>query len=289
MWTCGLVMLIVVCRAIGHGPKAALIIIDVQDCFLENGSQPVPDGKEVIPIINSIRSAHESAFSMVVLSQDWHCSDHVSFASQHPGHKPYDVVTLQYDAEEYFPNVAGHLCTSAHSCSQVHLNLTQRLWPDHCIMNVTSGPTSSGIDKRLTRNPYDEIVWKGNDCQVDSYSAFNSNGGLRHTRLHRLLQRNSISEVYIVGLALDYCVYYTSVDAHNLGYKTYTVIDAARGVAVNSTKTATANLKTKGIQVIKSSSLAALLGVGGASAQPQPQPHTKYLLLLLSIIHVYIP
>ncbi|XP_046545588.1 nicotinamidase-like isoform X2 [Haliotis rubra] len=268
MMTWRLVMLSVLCQALGQDDKAALIIIDVQDCFLESGTLPVPEGKEVIPVINRIRSAYEDAFSMVVLSQDWHCSDHVSFASQHPGHRPFDEVTLQYDSK-------GHLCTSssvppsfpyAHACSQVRYNISQSLWPDHCIMNVTSGPTSSAIDSRLTRKPNDEIILKGNDCEVDSYSAFNSNGGLRHTRLHRLLQRNNISVVYVVGLALDYCVYYTSLDAHSLGYKTYTVADATRGIAVISTQEAVADLKTKGVHVIQSSSLAGLLSVSGAPA-----------------------
>ncbi|XP_067686585.1 nicotinamidase-like [Haliotis asinina] len=289
MLTWRLVMLTVVCQAMGQGDKAALIIIDVQECFLEEGSQPVPDGKEVIPVINRIRSVYEDAFSLVVLSQDWHCSDHVSFASQHPGHRPYDVVTLQYDSE-------GHLCASlsvppsypyAHSCSQVHYNISQSLWPNHCIMNVTAGPTSSAIDSRLTRKPSDEIVWKGNNCEVDSYSAFNSNGGLRHTRLHRLLQRHDITVVYVVGLALDYCVYYTSLDAHGLGYKTYTIVDATRGIAANTTQEAVSDLKTKGIHVIQSSSLAGLLSVSGGPAV-HTQSHMEYLLHLLCIIYVYV-
>ncbi|KAK3083497.1 hypothetical protein FSP39_024222 [Pinctada imbricata] len=183
----------------------AFLIIDVQNCFLSGGSLAVNEGDDVIPIINDIRCKYETQFSLVVLSQDWHCSDHISFASQHPGSSPLQVIQLYYGQNKT-------LCQLEAACD-VKYSVNQTLWPDHCVINTTS----ANFGGNLTRKTSDRVIRKGYNCKVDSYSAFFDNGGFEHTELHSLLQSSGIEVVFVAGLASDYCVYYTSVDAVNLG------------------------------------------------------------------------
>ncbi|ESO88004.1 hypothetical protein LOTGIDRAFT_126851 [Lottia gigantea] len=192
----------------------ALIIIDVQECFLSGGSLAVTDGNQVIPVIKRIRDLYKDEFNMVVFTQDWHCENHVSFASQFSKKEPYDT------------------------------QITQTLWPDHCIKDVSSGPTSSKISEKL--KPFPNIVKKGQHCQIDAYSAFNDNGNITQTELNELLRKNNITTVFITGLALDYCVYYTALDAVQLGYTTYIIRDASRGVAKDTTKDAVKSIRSIG-------------------------------------------
>ncbi|XP_076459421.1 nicotinamidase-like isoform X2 [Babylonia areolata] len=240
-----------------RGHKAALLIIDVQDCFLPGGSLAVPEGEQVIPVINQLREEHGERFNLVVISQDWHCADHVSFFSQHPGSAPYTVLNLTYNAQ-------GQLCHGEHvpsqfphavDCSGVDLSdrlvVPQTLWPDHCVMDVTSGPTSAAFSPLLTVKDSDIIVKKGHSCGLDSYSAFYDNGGFHQTELHGILQAHGIELVVVTGLALDYCVYYTSKDARALGYKVLTVTDACRGVAPESTAAALEDLKAVGVELVQ--------------------------------------
>ncbi|KAK7113413.1 nicotinamidase-like isoform X2 [Littorina saxatilis] len=257
-----------------RGHQAALLIIDVQDCFLPRGSLAVSDGDQVIPVINKLREDFKDAFSLVVLSQDWHCPDHVSFASQHPGFNPYSVVNLTYNAD-------GALCHGASvpsnfpyavDCSNQpgsKLRVVQQtLWPDHCIRNVTSGGTSAEFSPLLTMKDSDVVVRKGYLCGVDSYSAFFDNGGFRQTELNGILKEHNIDLVVVTGLALDYCVYYTSKDAHALGYKVLTVTDAARGVAPGSTEAALEDMKNIGIELITAADLEGALQDPSKGANP---------------------
>lgn len=222
--------------------KVALIIIDVQNCFLPGGSLAVNEGDHVIPLINNIRLKYESQFSLVVLSQDWHCSDHVSFASQHRNANA--TILLQYDTK-------GKLCTQNNTCEEVAYNVTQVLWPDHCVINTTSAEFSSELDHKST----DVVVKKGYDCEVDSYSAFYDNGGFRQTELHSVLRNAGIDTVIITGIALDYCVYYTALDAQKLAYRTYVVSDATRPVSRTTGDAAVSDMRSKGINIMESKDL----------------------------------
>ncbi|KAL6055110.1 Bifunctional protein PncA [Balamuthia mandrillaris] len=231
--------------------KRALIIVDVQNCFTANGTLAVPNGNEVIPVINGIRKSHENRFEAVILSQDWHCSDHVSFASQHEGKKVFDAVELNYDEE-------GRLCKDkdttvkgkngyAVDCDGPPAHtLTQVLWPDHCVI----GTKDADFHPHLIQKATDIIIQKGNKCHIDSYSAFFDNGEFTSTPLHNILQLRGITTIYITGLATDYCTYYTAVDAMQLGYKTFFVWDATRGIAKDTMQAAREDMLRKGVTVI---------------------------------------
>ncbi|XP_069107429.1 nicotinamidase-like isoform X1 [Argopecten irradians] len=225
--------------------NVAFIIIDVQNCFLPGGSLAVTNGEEVIPIINTLRSKYENKFRLVVLSQDWHCSNHISFASQHNETSAYNSITLTYDDN-------GNICDP---CQTVAYNVSQMLWPDHCVINSTSAE----FDDTLTRKDSDVIIRKGFNCDVDSYSAFFDNGKFSQTGLHKILQDADISTVFVTGLALDYCVYYTSSDAKRLGYTTYLVKDGSRGVANSTSVDALTDMASNGINIIQSDGVGAIL------------------------------
>ncbi|XP_063412636.1 nicotinamidase-like [Mytilus trossulus] len=135
------------------GRQTALLIIDVQNCFLPGGSLAVTGGDQVIPVINNIRSEYKANISLVVLSQDWHCSDHISFKSQHKSAGP--VIQLSYDK-------SGSLCDgNNNNCTEVSYNLTQHLWPDHCVMNTPS----ANFSLNLTLEPSDLVIRKGYNCK----------------------------------------------------------------------------------------------------------------------------
>lgn len=227
----------------------ALLIIDVQNCFLPGGSLAVAEGNQVVPVINNIRATHTSTFTLVVLSQDWHCSNHISFASHHKNKHPNEDIILQYDNK-------GSLCDYANkTCSEVKYNISQRLWPDHCVMNSSSAEFSTN----LTRQSTDFIVRKGHNCEVDSYSAFFDNGQFRHTELNDKLRNSGIDTVFVTGLARDYCVYYTAKDAQDLGYKTYVILDATRPVSEGTGEEAVKDMRNKGIQIINSADLSSVI------------------------------
>lgn len=225
--------------------SVALLVIDVQNCFLPTGSLPVTEGDLVIPIINEIRQNYDSLFSLVVFSQDWHCDNHVSFASQHSRKNPYDTTVLQY-------NSTGNLCES--TCDAQY-NITQVLWPDHCIKNTADAEFASNI----TRESSDVVVQKGYHCKIDSYSAFFDNGEFSQTELNTKLKEKNVETVIIVGLALDYCVYYTAKDAKRLGYKVYVVKDATRAVATATSESALQDMKERGVNIVQSSQMSDLM------------------------------
>ncbi|WAR11085.1 PNCA-like protein [Mya arenaria] len=184
----------------------ALIIIDVQNCFLSGGTLAVENGDDVISVIQHIRLKYKDQISLTVFTQDWHCADHVSFASQHKGKQPFTAMDLQYTNN-------GTLCRDNSSCDASY-NISQTLWPDHCVINTTDAKLSSQLKQR----PGDIVVRKGYNCQVDSYSGFFDNGGFSHTELDSLLRQNKITRLLVTGLALDFCVYYTSKDGQALAY-----------------------------------------------------------------------
>jgi len=201
----------------------ALLIVDVQNDFLPGGALEVPEGDQVIPIINDL----QKKFSTIVASRDWHPADHGSFASNHPGHNPGDIITLN--------------------------GLEQILWPDHCVQ----GTNGAEFAPELNQAPIQNVIFKGTDPGVDSYSAFFDNGHRIETELHQYLQKSGIKTLYIVGLAADVCVLFTVKDAIDLGYETYLVTDATKGVNMqpDDTSKALEDMKKHGAKLIESSTV----------------------------------
>jgi len=174
----------------------ALILVDVQNDFVPGGALPVPAGDRVVPVCNRL----QPAFDLVVATQDWHPRDHGSFAANHPGKKPGDVIDLN--------------------------SLRQILWPVHCVQNTPGAQFVPGLDMtRVAR-----VFQKGTDPGIDSYSGFFDNGHRRPTGLGDYLTQQAVTDVFVVGLATDYCVKFTALDARQLGFKTHLIIDACRGV-----------------------------------------------------------
>jgi nicotinamidase/pyrazinamidase len=208
------------------GPDTALVVVDVQNCFLPGGSLAVVKGDEIIPLINRIAKS----FQNVVLTQDWHTPGHISFASSHPGKKPFETIKLPYG--------------------------NQILWPDHCVQGTDEAAISKGIDI-----PHAQLVIrKGHNPKVDSYSAFIEADGKLKTGLDGYLKGRAITTIFVAGLATDFCVAWTANDARKLGLNAYVVEDACRGIDTQgSLSAAWTNMQKAGVKRIQSSELA--LGV----------------------------
>ena len=205
------------------GSDAALIVVDVQNCFVEGGTLPVPKGAEVVPVINRMASV----FANIVVTQDWHTPGHASFASAHPGKKPFETTTLPYG--------------------------TQVLWPDHCVQ----GSADAALHPELKLPSAQLILRKGYHADVDSYSAFMEADRKKATGLAGYLKQRGIKTVFVVGLATDFCVAWTALDARGAGFTTYVVEDACRGIDLNgSVAAAWKNMASKGVKRIQSSDLA---------------------------------
>jgi len=195
----------------------ALIVVDVQYDFCPGGALPVARGDEAISVINRI--THR--FDRVVATQDWHPRNHVSFAGAH-NRKPSEVIRIG--------------------------GLEQALWPDHCVQ----GTDGAQLHKDFDTNDVDLIVRKGTDPAIDSYSAFIENDSMTATGLHYYLRGFTIPDVYICGLATDYCVYHSAMDARRLGFNVSVILDATRGIDVPPGTLAAAieNMKASGIRII---------------------------------------
>ncbi len=179
--------------------KKALILVDIQNDFIPGGALAVPDGDAIIPVANTAMERVD----IVVATQDWHPADHGSFASQYDGKTPGEFVALS--------------------------GLAQILWPDHCVQE-TSG---AGFVAGLNLNGVHHIVKKGLDREVDSYSGFFDNDHRKATGLDEYLKKQQVEELFIMGLATDYCVKFTTLDACALGYKTSVIKEGVRGVEIN--------------------------------------------------------
>ena len=177
---------------------SALLIVDVQNDFCPGGSLAVPGGDTVVPVINTIINR----FSTVVATQDWHPPGHVSFASSHAGNSPFDTIR------------AG--------------GVEQTLWPDHCVRGTEGARLHPGLDARNVGL----ILRKGARADMDSYSAFFENDRATSTGLSFYLKGLEIRTVYVCGLALDVCVYYTVMDGLGLGFRMVLVEDGCRGIDV---------------------------------------------------------
>lgn len=201
----------------------ALIIVDVQSDFCPGGALPVPEGDRVVEAINCM----QSEFDLVVATQDWHPAKHGSFAANHLGHSPGEQIEL-----------AG---------------LPQILWPVHCVQDTAGAELHPGLDRsRIAR-----VFHKGTDPSVDSYSGFFDNGHRKSTGLGEWLKASGVTEVFVCGLATDYCVKYTALDAVQVGFKTHFIQDASRGVNLqpNDVRDAIAEMNRAGIATVQSSGL----------------------------------
>jgi nicotinamidase/pyrazinamidase len=204
--------------------KSVLIVVDVQNCFIPGGSLAVQKGDEVVPIINKLAKA----FQNVVITQDWHHPQHVSFASQHAGKKPFETVKLPYG--------------------------TQVLWPDHCVQ----GTDGAGLHKDLQIPNAQLVIRKGFRQNVDSYSAFVEADAKTPTGLAGYLKARGITTCYVAGLATDFCVAWTALDARKAGFAATVIEDACRGIDLQgSMAKAWATMKTAGVKRVQSSDIAA--------------------------------
>lgn len=177
-------------------PKKALIMVDLQNDFCAGGSLAVPEGEAVVPLANLL----QDYFDLVVATQDWHPKAHTSFAINHPEHSLGDAIMIN--------------------------GMTQVLWPAHCIQESHG----AAFHPELNLQKVHHIFQKGVDERIDSYSAFFDNAHLRSTGLGDFLRREQVTDVYIMGLATDYCVKYSSLDAAHLGFSVYVIEEACRGV-----------------------------------------------------------
>ncbi|MFV0540194.1 MAG: bifunctional nicotinamidase/pyrazinamidase [Aestuariibaculum sp.] len=180
----------------------ALIIVDIQNDFLEGGALAVPKGNTVIPEINKL----QNSFDLIVATQDWHPIHHKSFVKEHKNKKEFEIIDLN--------------------------GLQQVLWPVHCVQ----GTFGAEFHKDLDTLKIEAIFRKGTDQTTDSYSGFFDNGKRKNTGLSGFLKDRNITEVFVVGLAADYCVYYTANDALNLGFKTNIIEKATKPIDVDNWK-----------------------------------------------------
>lgn len=177
----------------------ALILVDIQNDFLPTGTLPVPRGDEVVAVANR----YMPGFEIVVASQDWHPATHGSFAANHAGKNPGQMIDLG--------------------------GMPQMLWPVHCVQGTPGAEFARGLDRtRITH-----VTRKGMDAGIDSYSAFFDNGHKRATDLHAYLQSRGVKQLAIMGLATDYCVKFTALDARQLGYEVNLILEGCRGVNLN--------------------------------------------------------
>ncbi len=202
-----------------YGKNTALIVVDVQNDFCPGGALAVKNGSRVVPAINSLMDS----FEVIVGTQDWHPVNHSSFASNNEA-EPFSVKTLN--------------------------GINQVMWPEHCIQ----GSNGADFHPDLHADAFNIIIRKGTNPDIDSYSAFTENDGVTVTGLRGWLSELGIEKVYITGLATDFCVLYTALDAVKAGFETYVIEDACKGVDFpegNVVKAVSA-MKEAGIKVVQS-------------------------------------
>lgn len=201
--------------------KEALIIVDVQYDFLPGGALAVSEGDQIIPIINQV----QDHFDLIVATQDWHPAEHLSFAANHSEKNPGEVIDLD--------------------------GVPQVLWPIHCVQE------SDGADfhHQLDKSNWEAIFQKGTNPRVDSYSGFFDNARRGDTGLGDFLREKGVDRIFVCGLALDYCVKFTALDGHSLGFETLFIQDATRAVNLDPMdgEKALQEIRSQGIQLIDSS------------------------------------
>jgi len=201
----------------------ALILVDIQNDFCPGGHLEVPEGDQVVPVANALMDR----FDLVVATQDWHPANHGSFAANHPWRKPGQVIDLN--------------------------GLPQVLWPIHCVQD------SFGAEfvQSLHTDKIGPVFVKGTDPEIDSYSGFYDNGHRKATGMGDFLKEKGVDSVYVMGLATDYCVKFTALDAVALGFKTHLIEDGCRGVNLNAgdVDQAIADMRSGGVVVTNSTEL----------------------------------
>lgn len=200
----------------------ALLLVDIQNGFCPGGNLPVPDGDEVVAVAN--RLIEEGGYDVIVASQDWHPANHGSFASQHPGRRPFEM---------------GKLCGQP-----------QMLWPDHCVQ----GTPDAEFHADLNTGEIDYIQQKGENPAIDSYSAFRDNDKAAVTALAGYLRAQGIKELDVCGLATDYCVKFSALDAVDMlpGVQICFIEDASRGIEPEGVRAAIDEMRAKGVGVVRS-------------------------------------
>ena len=178
----------------------ALVVVDVQYDFLPGGALAVPAGNEILPMVNRLVGAFAQAGAQVVFTQDWHPAGHASFASSHPGKRPFEAIQLSYGG--------------------------QILWPDHCIQ----GTAGANLHASLDLDRANVILRKGANAEIDSYSAFVEADGRTSTGLAAMLHARKVKRVFLCGLATDFCVGFSALDARAAGFETAVIEDACRGI-----------------------------------------------------------
>jgi nicotinamidase/pyrazinamidase len=202
----------------------ALILVDIQNDFLPGGALAVPNGDQVIPVANTL----QPAFPIVVATQDWHPANHGSFAANHPGKKLFEQIDLN--------------------------GLPQTLWPVHCVQHSKGAELAAALkQERIAK-----IFQKGTDATVDSYSGLFDNGRRKSTGLGEWLKAAGVTDVFVCGLATDYCVKFTALDAAKMGFRTHLIEDASRGVNLrpDDVKNAVEKMKQAGVRIVQSAELA---------------------------------
>lgn len=211
------------------GAGAALIVVDLQYDFCPGGALAVPDGDSIVPAINRLARA----FGDVVLTQDWHPPGHLSFASSHPGSAPYAQIELPYGP--------------------------QTLWPDHCVQGSRGAELHAGLDlpnAALT-------IRKGFRADVDSYSAFMENDRATATGLAGYLRERGLRRLWFCGLALDFCVAWSALDARRLGFEATAVEDACRAIDIDGSRAdAMRRMREAGVAIVAAESVVAEAGAG---------------------------
>jgi nicotinamidase/pyrazinamidase len=203
--------------------KEALILVDIQYDFMPGGALPVADGDAIVPVANRL----QPRFDLVVATQDWHPANHGSFASSHPGRKPGELAELG--------------------------GSPQVLWPDHCVQ----GSHGAELHRDLDLSRVARVFRKGTDPEVDGYSGFFDNGRRNATGLGDYLREQQVTDVYVMGLAADYCVKWTALDALQLGFRTHLVEDGTRGVELRPGDVAAAvdEMRRAGIAITSSGAI----------------------------------
>ena len=201
----------------------ALILVDLQNDFTPSGALPVPEGDSIVPLINQL----QQKFDLVVATQDWHPADHQSFAIQHEGKQPGELIDL-------------------HGIPQV-------LWPTHCVQETEGAQFISSLDQSKVKR----VFRKGQNPRIDSYSGFFDNDHQSSTGMGEYLREQGVDEVFVVGLATDYCVRFTAADAAELGFRTIVISDATRGVNLQKRDVdrALVALQEQGVRILLSSEL----------------------------------
>jgi len=203
-------------------PDDALLVIDVQNDFCPGGNLAVADGDKIVPLINALALK----FDHVILTQDWHPAQHISFATTHAGKKPFETIQAAYGP--------------------------QTLWPEHCLQNSSGAAFHPALEI-----PHAELILrKGFRRHIDSYSAFLENDHFTSTGLAGYLRERGLERLFLCGLAYDFCVRYSAIDGHNLGFETIVVEDAARAVNLpGSVEETNADLAALGIRRMKAQEL----------------------------------